>query len=90
MAVTVLVPTVLQQRARGRKSLTSGGSTLDELLDQLARDYADLVAVIRKDGALCRFVNVYRNGEDVRQQEGLRTVLSDGDEIQILPAVAGG
>jgi molybdopterin synthase sulfur carrier subunit len=70
--------------------LASGGSTLDELLDDLALDYADFVGVIRKNGALCRFVNVYRNGEDVKLGDGLGTVLSDGDEIQILPAVAGG
>jgi molybdopterin synthase sulfur carrier subunit len=90
MAVTVLVPTVLRQRARGHKRLASRGVTLDELLDDLARDYADFVAVIRKDGALCRFVNVYRNGEDVRHQGGLRTALADGDEIQVMPAIAGG
>jgi molybdopterin synthase sulfur carrier subunit len=90
MAVTVLVPTALQERTRGQGSLTSAGATLDELLDHLARDYGDLVAVIRKDGVLRRFVNVYRNGEDVRRQHGLRTPLADGDEIQILPAMAGG
>jgi sulfur-carrier protein len=90
MAVTVLVPAALQQRAGGRKKLMSGGSTLDEILDDLARDYADLVSVIRRDGALCRFVNVYHNGEDIRSRDGLKTALSDGDEIQILPAIAGG
>jgi sulfur-carrier protein len=90
MAVTVLVPTVLLARARGRRTLESTGATLDDLLNELAKEYADLVAVIRKNGALSRFVNVYVNGEDVRQCGGLGTALSNGDELSILAAVAGG
>jgi molybdopterin converting factor small subunit len=90
MAVTVLIPAALRSRAHGHTTLASEGSTLDEVLNELARDYAELVAVIRKEGALCGFVNVYHNDTNVRYGKGLGTVLADGDVIRVLPAVAGG
>ena len=52
--------------------------------------HADLRERITEDGTLRRFVNVYVSGEDIRFQDGLDTELSDGDEVTILPAVAGG
>ena len=73
-----------------RTSSRSTGGTVGEALDAVFAAHADLRERITEDGTLRRFVNVYVSGEDIRFQEGLDTELSDGDEVTILPAVAGG
>lgn len=90
MAVTIMVPTVLLSYTRGRRTLECAGATVDELLNELAKDHAGLVATIRSNGTLCRFMNIYLNGKDVRYRDGLSTPLTHGDELRVLPAVAGG
>jgi molybdopterin converting factor small subunit len=62
------------------------GEALDAVFDQ----HDGLRERITQDGDLRRFVNVYVSGEDIRFQDGLDTQVSDGDEVTILPAVAGG
>ena len=66
------------------------GSTVGEVLDALYERYGELRARIAEDGGLRRFVNVYVDGEDIRFLDGLDTPVEDGDEVTILPAVAGG
>ena len=66
------------------------GGTVGEALDAVFEQHDDLRERITEDGGLRRFVNVYVSGEDIRFQDGLDTQLSDGDEVTILPAVAGG
>ena len=66
------------------------GGTVGEVLDALFDRYTDLRERICEDGELRRFVNVYVGGEDIRFGDGLDTPVQDGDEVQILPAVAGG
>jgi molybdopterin converting factor small subunit len=67
------------------------GATLGEVLGDLVRQYPQLEGqVVTDDGSLHRFVNVYRNDEDVRYLDKLDTKVSDNDVISILPAVAGG
>ena len=66
------------------------GETVGEALDALYERYEELRERIADDGGLRRFVNVYVGGEDIRFLDGLATPVSDGDEITILPAVAGG
>ena len=74
----------------GEDELEVDGATVGEALDAVFDAYADLRERITEDGTLRRFVNVYVSGEDIRFQDGLDTALSDGDEVTILPAVAGG
>lgn len=91
MAVTVLLPTLLRAHADGASSVTADGATVGEVFSDLIARYPGLAGnLIGDDGALHRFVNVYRNDDDIRYLDQLDTAVSDGDEISILPAVAGG
>ena len=66
------------------------GATVGEVLDSLYERFGELRSRIAEDGGLRRFVNVYVDGEDIRFLDGLDTPVKDGDEVTILPAVAGG
>ena len=90
MAVTVRIPTQLRAATDGEASADVDGSTVGEVLDSLYERYGDLRSRIAEDGGLRRFVNVYVGDEDIRFLDGLETPVSDGDEVTILPAVAGG
>lgn len=90
MSVTVKIPTQLREATEGEASADVDGSTVGEVLDALYDRYAELRSRIAEDGGLRRFVNVYVGGEDIRFLDGLQTPVSDGDEVTILPAVAGG
>ena len=90
MAVTVKIPSQLRGVTEGEGEIEVDGSTVGEALDAVFDQHAELRARITEDGGLRRFVNVYVSGEDIRFQDGLETKLSDGDEVTILPAVAGG
>ena len=90
MAVTVRIPTQLRVATDGEASADVEGSTVGEVLDSLYERYGDLRSRIAEDGGLRRFVNVYVGEEDIRFLDGLETPVSDGDEVTILPAVAGG
>ena len=91
MPVEVRLPTVLRQHAGGQSSVKANGGTLDEVFGDLIRQFPGLAGqVVTEDGALHKFVNVYRNDDDVRYLDKLATLVSDGDVISILPAVAGG
>jgi sulfur-carrier protein len=90
MSVTVKIPAQLRAATGGEGELEVEGSTVGEALDAVFEQHTDLRERITEDGGLRRFVNVYVSGEDIRFQEGLETELSDGDEVTILPAVAGG
>jgi sulfur-carrier protein len=90
MAVTVKIPTQLRAATDGDATATVEGDTVGEVLDALYDRYGELRSRIAEAGGLRRFVNVYKNGEDIRFEDGLDTPVSDGDELTILPAVAGG
>ena len=90
MVVTVKIPSQLRGVTEGEGEIEVDGSTVGEALDAVFDQHAELRARITEDGGLRRFVNVYVSGEDIRFQDGLDTQLSDGDEVTILPAVAGG
>ncbi len=90
MAVTVKIPTQLRATTGGQADLSAEGATVGEVLDAVFAEHGDLRDRITQDGELRRFVNVYVGGEDIRFGEGLGTAVSDGAEVTILPAVAGG
>lgn len=90
MSVKVKIPTQLRATTGGQADLSAEGSTVGEVLDAVFAQHGDLKDRITEDGELRRFVNVYVGGEDIRYGEGLGTEVTDGAEVTILPAVAGG
>ena len=93
MAIEVRIPTILRTYTDGAKAVNGTGETLAELFADLDTRHAGIRARIvdeDKGGELRRFVNVYLNDEDVRFLDGISTKLTDGDNVTILPAVAGG
>jgi MoaD family protein len=90
MGVTVKIPTQLRAATDGEATAEVEGATVGDVLDALYERYGELRSRIAEDGGLRRFVNVYVGGEDIRFLDGLDTAVSDGDEVTILPAVAGG
>ena len=90
MAVTVKIPTQLRAATGGQSEVEVSGSTVGEVLDAVFDAHSDLRARITQDGDLRRFVNVYVNDEDVRFLGSLDAKVADGDNVTILPAVAGG
>jgi molybdopterin synthase sulfur carrier subunit len=91
MAVTVKLPTQLRDAAGNQTEAKVDAATVGEALSALYDQHTELRTRISDDGGgLRRFVNVYLGGEDIRFLDGLETPVSDGDELTILPAVAGG
>ncbi len=90
MSVSVKIPTQLRAATGGEALAAVDGGTVGEVLDSLYERFAELRSRIAEDGGLRRFVNVYVDGEDIRFLDGLDTPVKDGDEVTILPAVAGG
>jgi sulfur-carrier protein len=90
MPVTVRIPTIMRSHTGGEKSVTGAGGTVADLLADLDSRHGGLADRVVEDGRLRRFVNVYVNDSDVRFTGGLDTPVADGDEVTILPAVAGG
>ncbi|MER7076823.1 molybdopterin synthase subunit MoaD [Saccharopolyspora kobensis] len=90
MAVKVSIPTILRTHTGGEKSVQAEGNTVAEVINDLDTNYGGLKDRLVKEGNLHRFINLYVNDEDVRFAGGLEAKVSDGDNLTILPAVAGG
>ena len=91
MPVEVRLPTVLRSQAGGRSSVSMDGSTVGEVIQSLVSAHPGMTEqVLNADGSLHKFVNIYVNDDDVRYLSALDTAVKDGDEVSILPAVAGG
>lgn len=91
MAVKVKIPTPLRTLTNDQDLVSAQGETLSDVVQALEGSFPGMRERILDDGGeIRRFVNVYVNGEDVRFLSGLTTALKDGDEVSIVPAVAGG
>jgi len=90
MAVEVRIPTILRTYTDGEKAVPGQGGTLSEVIENLEANHPGIRERLVDGGDLRRFVNVYVNDEDVRFTGGLETAVSDGDQVVVLPAVAGG
>ena len=90
MGIEVRIPTILRSYTDGQKAVEASGGTLNELIENLESNHPGIKERLIEDGDLRRFVNVYVNDEDVRFTGGLGTEVSDGDQVVVLPAVAGG
>jgi sulfur-carrier protein len=88
---SVKLPTQLREAAGGASAVSVEGATVAEVLASLFDKHGELRDRLSDgDGGVRRFVNVYVDGEDIRFGDGLQTPVADGQEVQILPAVAGG
>ena len=92
MTIEVRIPTILRTYTDGEKAVTGEGASLSALIDDLEANHPGIKERLVEDKGedLRRFVNVYVNDEDVRFIGGLEAELSDGDQVVVLPAVAGG
>lgn len=91
MSVKVLIPTPLQKLTHDQATVECEGSTIAELLESLEQNCPGIKGRLCDDnGELRRFVNFYVNSEDIRFLDGVKTSLTDGDEVSIIPAIAGG
>lgn len=91
MAITVLIPTALQKFTNNQASLDCTGNSVGELIESMESSCPGIKSrLCDENGKPRRFLNFYVNSEDIRFLEGTDTPLKDGDEVSIVPAVAGG
>ncbi|MBD2177268.1 MoaD/ThiS family protein [Pseudanabaena sp. FACHB-1998] len=91
MAVKVLIPTPLQQLTNNQATVECAGTSVKQIIDSLETNCPGIKArICDEQGNLRRFVNFYVNSEDIRFLDGANTALNDGDEVSIIPAIAGG
>lgn len=90
MSITVSIPTIMRNFTNNARSVTATGANLGEVIADLDSQFPGIAERLIEDNQLRRFVNVYVNDEDVRFLASLNTELSDGDNVTVLPAVAGG
>jgi molybdopterin synthase sulfur carrier subunit len=91
MALTIRIPQPLRGLTANQPTVSASGGTLSACIVNLEASYPGIrERLLDESGQLRRFVNVYVNGDDVRFIDGLDTPLKDGDEVSIVPAVAGG
>jgi len=91
MTITVRIPTPLRKLTAGADEVSIEGATIGAMIDNLEAAHAGLKErLCDENGEIRRFVNVYLNDEDVRFLNGRDTELKDGDEVSIVPAIAGG
>ena len=91
MSVMVRIPTPLRRMTNGKDKVEVESANLNVLVEKLNGEFPGFKdRLVDEEGELRYFVNIYLNGEDVRFMDGLNTSTSSGDEISIVPAVAGG
>lgn len=90
MAVKVLIPTPLQKLTNGKDVVEAEAGKIIDIINSLDKNFPGLAERLCQDGKIRRFINVYVNEEDVRFLQGEETIVKDGDEVSIVPAIAGG
>ncbi len=91
MAVKVYIPTPFRRATNNKEKVEVEAADVGQLLDQLEADWSGLRGLVRNErGEIHHHVNIYVNSEGIEALQGLRTPLKDGDEVAIIPALAGG
>ena len=90
MGVKVRIPTPLQKLTNGKAEVECSAKNIMELVDALEKDYPGIKERLSEGGKVRRFINIYVNDEDIRFVNKEETALKDGDNISIVPAIAGG
>ena len=91
MPVTVRIPTPLRRLTKNAPEVEVNGDSIEHILENLEASYPGLKErICDENGEVRRFVNIYLNDEDIRFLDGKATSVKDGDEISVIPAIAGG
>jgi molybdopterin synthase sulfur carrier subunit len=90
MAVKVRIPTPLQKLTQGKEEVDGIAGTVIALVNDLDKNYPGLAERVSENNKIRRFVNIYVNDEDIRFLNAEETLVKDGDEVSIVPAIAGG
>ena len=91
MAVQVRIPTPLRKFTDGQDTVDASGASIGAIIEDLEQKHPGLKdRICEADGSVRRFVNLYVNGDDIRFLENLESAVKDGDEVSIVPAIAGG
>ena len=90
MPANVHIPTPLRSHTGGKDLVPATGATIAEVIDDLDANHPGIKAKIVDDKGVRRFVNIFIGDEDIRFMDGVNTAVKDGDEISIIPAIAGG
>jgi len=91
MAIKVRIPTPLMKLTDNQSEVSAEGETISDIINNLENQFNGIKdRICEENGAPRRFINIYVNEEDIRFLEGEKTTVKDGDEISIIPAIAGG
>ncbi len=91
MATTIFVPTPLRKLTNGQSKVQLNGVNVADLIERAETQYPGFrERVLDSDGEVKRFINVFVNGVDIRTLQGKATPVKDGDEVSVIPAMAGG
>ncbi len=91
MSARVRIPTPLRRYTAGAEEVSIDAATVGVVIDQMEAKFAGIKErLCDEQGRVRRFVNIYINGDDIRFLDGLNTAVKDGDEVSIVPAIAGG
>ena len=91
MAITIRVPNALRKLTEEQGRLSAEGATVREVLGRVGEEHPEFLdRITEEDGELRQFLNVFVNGDDIRYEEELDTPVEDGDEVSIVPSIAGG
>jgi len=90
MPIKVQIPAPMRQHTDGQATVEATGATVQQVLDSVCAKHGGITGRLFENGQLRRFVNIYLNDEDIRYLDNLDSATKDGDEVSIIPAVAGG
>ncbi len=90
MSVKVRIPTPLQRLTQGKEEVEGKPGTIIDLLRELDKNYPGLFERVVEGDKIRRFINIYLNEEDIRFLQAEETLVKEGDEVSIIPAIAGG
>jgi molybdopterin synthase sulfur carrier subunit len=90
MSVKVQIPTPMRQHTEGKATVEAQGATIEAVLADLVAKYPGVNSRLFDNGKVRRFINLFLNNEDIRYLSNLDTAVKDGDDLAIIPAVAGG
>ena len=91
MSIKVRIPTPLMKLPNNQSEVSAEGATITEILNNLETQFNGIKErICEESGAPRRFINIYLNEEDIRFLDGESTAVKDGDEVSIIPAIAGG
>ena len=88
--VAVRIPPTLRAEVGGARELAASGSTVADVIEDISERYPALGSQLLEDGELASYVNVYVGGEDIRTRDGVETQVREGEQLILLPAMAGG